>query len=924
MGRDLRRFGYPLVTPAATVYLAAAIEYLTAEILELAGNESRTSSTHRRYGAEIIQPRDILRAINADPELQLLVRRCQSFPEPALYGYVVPAAATTTTAGSEPESIVIRESFETGEAAREAERRSERNRINREKQSLKYHLQDYKRKVAEVKAKAEADAEAAKTDSKAAKAKNSNSKSAKPKTDTKSTAKTKAKTDENQTIPTAPNKELEAESKRLAARMKKLTAEEKELDEAVSEAAKTLKARRKEFAEQNQKIRAMSDPMSSPMCVYGWSAADWDEFAPQCKWPTTKPAIDKAKAEWSNETKRIQSRSAQLASLKATEGIAEPVSNRCVPDLRQGGIDGSGSGSGGGGSEAGMNLCLLILNNFDEMKTKALTASEAESKQIAVELQAKAAKQEAEKEATAAKPAAAAEQKKNTKKPKSAKSSATATAAVAPTTSATDAKAASAGGDTKSTANGKAVSSSPVSDELISLWDEESPLFRYPIHAACALGDLDTLKKVVGGDPNSKDFAADFDRLFKVRVSFTATATATAATAGTRGIESSAANICFVCCSLNVQINSYDIDGLTPLCVAVMHGRFDCVKFLLSAGAEFGKTFDAVVDRSDEKHPEHGLEIPEWTAMDEALRIDNSGHFPIVDALIAAGDRVPQTVPFMVRRPMIERYLLTCCYPVRDLAVLTAQFLIGDEEEGVLSYDWNILDPKTASGGSGGGGHNRRYTLLRYQRYWDEAAATRPGGRSSLMKERRDPVMDDSQNDEPDSEGEGGEGGGDDEDGEFDSRIHRLMESDSNYFADGDDSAMFGDDNNDMSPPDSWAGYYSENCDNEFDSEEEYEDGVLYGQRRVNYYAVAKTKNNRTGGSGSGSDSDGGDGDGGGGGGRGDESDEDPITSSAGLDPLLDVGQNNASVTETVAAAAKAIPDKPFEFSGEFTFKFDG
>jgi len=73
VGRTARHLRYgryaPRISSAAPVYMAAVLEYLTAEILELSGNAAKDLK-HQR-----IVPRDIQLAVQGDEELSYLFGR---------------------------------------------------------------------------------------------------------------------------------------------------------------------------------------------------------------------------------------------------------------------------------------------------------------------------------------------------------------------------------------------------------------------------------------------------------------------------------------------------------------------------------------------------------------------------------------------------------------------------------------------------------------------------------------------------------------------------------------------------------------------------------------------------------------------------------------------------------------------------------
>ena len=69
VGRYLRQGKYATrVGAGAPVYLAAVLEYLTAEVIELAGNVARGHKKKR------INPRHILLAVKSDEELNCLLK----------------------------------------------------------------------------------------------------------------------------------------------------------------------------------------------------------------------------------------------------------------------------------------------------------------------------------------------------------------------------------------------------------------------------------------------------------------------------------------------------------------------------------------------------------------------------------------------------------------------------------------------------------------------------------------------------------------------------------------------------------------------------------------------------------------------------------------------------------------------------------
>ncbi|NWI65924.1 H2A1 protein, partial [Todus mexicanus] len=97
--RFLKRGNYAeRIGPGAAIYLAAVLEYLTAEILELAGNAARENKKTR------IVPRHIQLAVRSDDELNKLfscVTIAQGGVMPNILSQLLPKKTTANSAPSQ-------------------------------------------------------------------------------------------------------------------------------------------------------------------------------------------------------------------------------------------------------------------------------------------------------------------------------------------------------------------------------------------------------------------------------------------------------------------------------------------------------------------------------------------------------------------------------------------------------------------------------------------------------------------------------------------------------------------------------------------------------------------------------------------------------------------------------------------------------
>ena len=94
--RQMRRMSTnQLLGNAAPVYLAAALEYLTAEVLELAGNAARDNRKAR------INPRHILLAVSNDTELNCLLKNV-TIPSGGIMPHIEPSLVPHKTTHATP------------------------------------------------------------------------------------------------------------------------------------------------------------------------------------------------------------------------------------------------------------------------------------------------------------------------------------------------------------------------------------------------------------------------------------------------------------------------------------------------------------------------------------------------------------------------------------------------------------------------------------------------------------------------------------------------------------------------------------------------------------------------------------------------------------------------------------------------------
>jgi len=105
--RLLRKGNYaPRIGNGSAVYLAAVLEYLCAEILELAGNASRANKKHR------IAPRHILLAVKNDEELNRLlagVTISEGGVIPNIHASLVPKKTKTPKEDASPKDVESQE-----------------------------------------------------------------------------------------------------------------------------------------------------------------------------------------------------------------------------------------------------------------------------------------------------------------------------------------------------------------------------------------------------------------------------------------------------------------------------------------------------------------------------------------------------------------------------------------------------------------------------------------------------------------------------------------------------------------------------------------------------------------------------------------------------------------------------------------------